>query len=52
MIFALTVIEASFRPISIELQVACLWAAAGLAIFGIMTGLGFGGEIGQSLAIE
>jgi hypothetical protein len=52
MIFALAVIRMGLPPISAELQVACLWAAAGLAAFGVMTSLGFGIEFGQCLALE
>jgi hypothetical protein len=52
MIFALTVVGIIFRPIDTELQVASLWAAAGLALFGIMASRGFGVEIGQCLAVE
>lgn len=52
MIFALAVLGAVFRPISPELQVATLWGAAGLVIFGIMASCGFGVEIGQCLALE
>jgi hypothetical protein len=52
MIFALAVIRTTLRPINAELQVTCLWAAAGLAVFGVMVSLGFGVEIGQCLALE
>jgi hypothetical protein len=52
MIFALAVIRTTLRPINAELQVTCLWAAAGLAMFGVMVSLGFGVEIGQCLALE
>jgi hypothetical protein len=52
MIFALAVFRTTLQPISAELQVACLWAAAGLAVFGVMASLGFGIEIGQCLALE
>jgi hypothetical protein len=52
MIFALAVIRTTLRPINAELQVTCLWAAAGLAVFGVMVSLGFGVAIGQCLALE
>jgi hypothetical protein len=52
MIFALAVITTTLRPINAELQVTCLWAAAGLTVFGVMVSLGFGVEIGQCLALE
>ncbi len=52
MFFALAVIRSTLRPISRELQVTCLLAAAGLALFGAMTTLGYGIEIGQYLALE
>jgi hypothetical protein len=52
MIFALAVITTTLRPINAELQVTCLWAAAGLTVFGVMVSLGFGVETGQCLALE
>ncbi len=52
MIFVLSIIGSACRPISRELQVACLVGAAGLAGFGIVASLGFGVEIGQCLALE
>jgi hypothetical protein len=52
MIFALSVIQTTLRPINSELQMACLWAGAGLAVFGIMASLGYGIEISQCLALE
>jgi hypothetical protein len=34
-----------------ELAVICLWSAAGLLLTTLAYSLGFGGEIGQALAI-
>jgi hypothetical protein len=42
MIFALVVIGTALRPLSQDLQAVSLWAAGGLAIFGMMASLGFG----------
>jgi hypothetical protein len=42
MIFALVFIKTAFRPLSSDLQVVSLWAAGGLAVFGMMASLGFG----------
>ena len=34
-----------------DLVVVCLWAAAGLALTGLLAGLGFGSEITQYMAV-
>jgi hypothetical protein len=52
MISALVVARLAFQPMSRELQVTCIWAAAGLVMFGMMAHLGFAAEIGDYLALE
>jgi hypothetical protein len=34
-----------------DLEIVCLWAAAGVALFALMSALGFGNEIGQAMGL-
>jgi hypothetical protein len=34
-----------------DLEIVCLWAAAGLALFALVSALGFGDEIGQAMGL-
>jgi hypothetical protein len=52
MISALVVARLAFQPLSRELQLMCLWAAAGLVIFGMMAHLGFAAEMSDYLTLE
>jgi hypothetical protein len=52
MISTLVVARLAFRSLSRELQMTCLWAAAGLVIFGMMAHLGFAAEMTDCLALE
>jgi hypothetical protein len=52
MISALVVARLAFQPMSRELQMMCLWAAAGLVMFGMMAHLGFAAEMSDYLALE